>query len=187
MAARALAAGAHLVNDVTGLRLFPGMAAVCAQARAPLVVMHATGLPGAMPHVTAFPDVVDTVTAALREAVGLAEAAGVPGVVVDAGFGFGKTPADNLALVAASGRLRDALRRPVLLGVSRKATIGVLLGTPEQPVPVAERLFGTLGVTAAGVLAGAALVRTHDVRPTVELLRGLAATCDRRRAIGDVR
>jgi dihydropteroate synthase len=138
-------------------------------------VMHATGLPGGMPHVAPMDDAVGEVTRALAASAARAEAAGVSGVVVDAGFGFGKTPADNLALVAASGRIRDALNRPVLLGISRKATIGALLGTPEAPAPVEDRLYGTLGVTAAGVLAGAALVRTHDVRATVELLRGLAA------------
>ena len=171
----ALAAGAHLVNDVTGLRLFPEMAAVCARHRAPLVVMHSTGPPGAMPHVAPLADPVGTVTAALAQSVRAAEAAGVPGVVVDAGFGFGKTPADNLALVAATPHLVETLRRPVLVGLSRKHSVGVLLGTPEAPAPVEDRLFGTLGLTAAAVLAGATLVRTHDVRATVDLLRGVAA------------
>ena len=181
VAEAALAAGAHMVNDVTGLRLYPEMAAVCARFSVPLVVMHSTGRPGEMPHVAPMDDPVAEVVQVLEEAVARAEAAGVPSIVVDAGFGFGKTPSDNLVLVAASGQLRDRLNRPVLIGVSRKATIGALLGTPEAPVPVEARLFGTLGVTAAGVFAGASIVRTHDVRETVELLRGLAATWSARR------
>jgi len=96
-------------------------------------------------------------------------------VVVDPGFGFGKTPRENLRLIAATDRLL-ALGRPVLVGVSRKQTLGVVLGGDGAPAPVDGRLYGGLGAAAVAVVRGAALVRTHDVRATVEMLRVLTAT-----------
>lgn len=174
VARAALEAGAHLVNDITGLRYFPETAGVAAAFGAPLVVMHALGRPGEMPHEHRYGDVVEDVKASLRTSVEVAERAGVEGVVIDPGFGFGKSPEENLRLVHGVHTFLD-LGRPVLVGLSRKSTIGVVLGGPDVPAPVGDRLFGTLGATAVAVLRGATLVRTHDVRPTVEMLRLLAA------------
>lgn len=171
----ALEAGAHLVNDVTGLRYTTETAALAAAAGAPLVVMHALGRPGEMPHEHRYADVVAEVRAALAGSVERARAAGVRHVVTDPGFGFGKTTDENLRLLAAAD-VFVALGHPVLVGVSRKTTIGRVLGTHDAPAPVTERLYGTLGATAVAVLRGASLVRTHDVRPTVEMLRLLGAT-----------
>ena len=173
VAARALEAGAHMVNDVTGLRLFPEMAAVCARARASLIAMHSTGRPGQMPHVAPMPNAVAEVGDALAIALAQAEAAGVPGVVLDPGFGFGKTMEDNLRLVAATEAFVARFGRPVVVAVSRKATVGALVGAAEAPAPVDARLYGGLGLAAAAVARGASIVRTHDVRETVETLRGL--------------
>ena len=173
VARAALEAGAHLVNDITGLRYYPEMARVAAEAHAPLVVMHALGRPGDMPHEHRYTDVVHEVRASLRQSVRVAEEAGVRHIITDPGFGFGKTPAENLRLIDRVDTLL-ALGRPVLVGLSRKRTIGLTLAWPEAPVEA--RLFGTLGATAVAVLRGATLVRTHDVRPTVEMLRVLAAT-----------
>lgn len=172
-----LDAGAHLINDITGLRYGDGTARAAARAGAPLVVMHSLGQPGSMPHDHTYTDVVAEVAASLTDSVRTAEAAGVRDVVVDPGFGFGKSVAENLRLI---GRV-DALLpvgRPVLVGISRKSTVGAVLGSPAHPTPVDERLFGTLGMTAAAVLGGASIVRTHDVRATVEMLRGLAAVTE---------
>ena len=176
VARAALERGAHMVNDVTGLREHPEMAELVAHFGAALVVMHSLSRTGGTAPEGTYGDVVEAVTRSLRRSVAVATAAGVQGIAVDAGFGFGKTTHQNLALVAATDHLRKALQRPVLLGLSRKSTIGVLLGTAERPAPPAERLYGTLGATAVGVLRGATLVRTHDVGPTVELLRVLAQT-----------
>ncbi len=176
VAEAALEAGAHLVNDITGLRLHPEMAAVCARHGAPLVVMHSVGRPGELTHAQPFGDVVAEVKAALAEAVHVAAGAGVRHVAVDPGFGFGKSVHENLRLVGEVDALLE-IGRPVLVGLSRKSTIGTVLATAEAPAPVGERLYGTLGATAVAVLRGATLVRTHDVRPTVECLRVLAATC----------
>jgi dihydropteroate synthase len=177
VARAALRAGAHLVNDVTGLRDGVGTARAAAEYGAPLVVMHALGRPGALPHEHTYGDVVVEVAEHLARAVRTAEETGVKDIVVDPGFGFGKTPAENLRLVARVDRLR-ALGRPVLIGVSRKSTVGVVLGSAENPAPVGERLYGSLGLAALAVLRGASLVRTHDVRPTVELLKAIAAAED---------
>ncbi|MEM6648136.1 MAG: dihydropteroate synthase [Bacteroidota bacterium] len=175
VAQAALEAGAHLINDITGLRIYPAMADVVARFDAPLIVMHALGQPGAMPHEHTYTDVVAEVKAACAEAIQTAEAAGVQQVVTDPGFGFSKTPQENLRLLRHTDALL-ALGRPVLVGISRKSTIGSVLGTPGSPLPKEERLFGSLGATAIAVLQGATLVRTHDVGPTVQMLKALAAT-----------
>ena len=193
VARAALEAGAHVINDITGLRIHPETAAVCADFGAPLIVMHSLGRPGALPHAHQYEDVVEDVGEALAESVKTAEAAGVRQVVVDPGFGFGKTADENLRLVASTGRFLRKLRRPLLVGISRKSTIGAVLGkcasarargsapsnapsSDAAPVPAHERLFGTLGATAVAALRGATLVRTHDVRATVDMLCALAAT-----------
>ncbi len=174
VARAALDAGAALLNDITGLRFDPGLADVAARYEVPLVVMHSLGTPGAMPHSHAYTDVVEEVKTSLAASVQQAEAAGVRYVITDPGFGFGKSVEENLKLLAGVPELLS-LNRPVLIGISRKSTIGAILGAAGKPAPVMDRLFGTLGATAVAVLRGAAIVRTHDVRPTVELLRVLHA------------
>ncbi len=165
VARAALERGAHLVNDVTGLRLFPQMAGIVAGFGAGLVVMHSLERTGGTAPPGAYADVVEGVAAALHFSVETARQAGVQSIAVDAGFGFGKTPEQNLALVGATDKLRAALGRPVLLGLSRKSTIGALLGPPGAPAPPDARLYGTLGATAVGVLRGATLVRTPRRAP----------------------
>ena len=186
VAREALQAGAHLVNDVSGLRDGVGTARAAADFGAPLVVMHGAGEPGAFVHTRreGGGDVVEAVAASLARSVAAARAEGVRDVVVDAGFGFGKTPRENLRLVARTDRLAE-LGCPVLIGVSRKSTVGVALGSAEAPAPVGARLFGSLGLAALAVVRGASIVRTHDVRPTVELLRVVGAAEAAGRAGGD--
>jgi dihydropteroate synthase len=180
----ALEAGAHVLNDITGLRDGDALARVAARFGAPLVVMHALGQPGAMPQSHTYTDVVDDVKASLAESVGVAEAAGVRDVIVDPGFGFGKSPQENLRLMGRVDAFLD-LKRPVLVGISRKSTIGAVLGSADEPAPVGERLFGTLGATAVAVLRGASIVRTHDVRATAEMLRVLTATMEAARVTAE--
>jgi dihydropteroate synthase len=178
VARAALHAGAHIVNDVTGLRHRPDMAQVAAEHDAPLVLMHSAGAPGDLTRPRDYEDVAAEVRDALARAVDTAREAGVPRVIVDPGFGFGKSDAQNLRLLNTVDALL-ALECPVLVGVSRKSTIGRTLGTPEAPVPVDERLYGSLGATAAAVLRGATLVRAHDVAPTIDLLTVLGAVLQR--------
>ena len=179
VARAALEAGAHIVNDITGLRHYPETADIAAEYGAPLVVMHSLGRPGAMPHTHDYDDVASDVKASLETSLSIAEAAGVPHIITDPGFGFGKTVEENLRLINRVDALL-ALDRPVLVGISRKSTIGAVLGSTDEPAPLGERLYGSLGATAVAVMRGATLVRTHDVRPTVEMLRTLGATLQAR-------
>jgi len=162
VAGRALEAGAALVNDISALRADPELARVVARAGAPLVVMHMRGTPRDMQQgEIVYRDVVAEVRAFLEEALGRAEAAGIPRarVIVDPGLGlFGKSVAHNLALLAGLPALLE-LGRPLLVGPSRKAFLGKLLGAE-----VGERQWGTAAAVAAAVLHGAQLVRVHDVR-----------------------
>lgn len=175
VAETAIEAGAHIVNDITGLRLFPEMAKVTAKYHVPLVVMHSLGSPGAMTHEHHYENVVTAVAESLQHSIERARTAGTHQIVTDPGFGFGKSIDENLALIAATKTFLN-LGCPVLVGISRKSTIGALLQTPANPAPLHERLYGSLGATATAVYRGATLVRTHDVLPTVQMLRLFAAT-----------
>ena len=175
VARAALDAGAHIVNDVTGLRHDPDMAEVAAQANAPLVIMHSKGEPGDLTAPREYADVTAEVRDALARAANTARQAGVPSIILDPGFGFGKSHAENLRLLNEIDELLT-LERPLLIGVSRKSTIGATLGTPEAPAPTDERLFGSLGATAVAVMRGATIVRAHDVAATTQMLEVLGAT-----------
>jgi dihydropteroate synthase len=169
VARASLAAGAVLVNDVSGLR-DPGLADACADASAALVVMHTR----AEPKVKGFPaydDVAADVVEFVRERVGVAREHGVEEerIVVDPGPDFAKTPAQTVAVLRGLDRLAE-LGRPILLAVSRKDFIGALTNRAPR-----ERSAGTLAAIGAGVDAGAAIVRVHEVAATVDYLAVRAA------------
>jgi dihydropteroate synthase len=167
----AVAAGAGLINDVAALRR-PGALAAAAALRVPVCLMHMQGEPGTMQQDPTYGDVVAEVAAFLAGRLAACEAAGIPRerLLVDPGFGFGKTLAHNLALLRGLPRLAS-LGVPVLAGLSRKSMIGALLGG----VPVGERLHGSVAAAVLAVERGAAIVRVHDVGPTVQALRIVAA------------
>src|SRR5512138_6339 len=154
----ALAAGADLVNDVTALS-DPELARACAEAHAPVVLMHARGTPADMASRATYGDVVADVRRELEAALARAEAAGVARdrTILDPGIGFAKTAEQSVELIARVGELR-VLGRPLLVGPSRKSFIGKLTGAPAG-----ERVPGTLAAVAACVLAGVEVVRVHDV------------------------
>jgi dihydropteroate synthase len=156
----AIAAGAHLLNDVWGVRDDDAMVRVAAAHRLPIVLMHNRAE-------ARYDDVVAEVIADLRAAIERAERAGVDraAIIVDPGIGFGKTADHNVTLLRGLAALR-VLGRPILLGTSRKSTLGRILD-----LPVEERLEGTLATTALGVAAGVDVVRVHDVRPNVRAAR----------------
>ncbi len=160
VAAAALDAGATLVNDVWGVAQDPAMARLAAARGAPIVLMHNRTE-------ARYEDVVAEVVADLRAAVARAVQAGVPetAIIVDPGFGFGKTPQHNLAVLRDLGAVR-ALGRPILLGTSRKSTLGRILD-----LPVEDRLEATLATTALAIGAGIDIVRVHDVRENVRAAR----------------
>ena len=163
----AVAAGAGMINDVYALRR-EGALDVAASLRVPVVLMHMQGEPRAMQDAPDYDDVVADVHRFLAERIFSAEMAGIDKkrIVVDPGFGFGKSTAHNLALLARFDRFAD-LGVPVLAGLSRKRTIGELTG---RDVP-AERVCGSVAAHLIAVQRGAMLVRVHDVAATVDALK----------------
>lgn len=163
VARAALAAGAEIVNDVTGL-VDPAMRTEVAASRAGVVIMHMQGTPRTMQLEPVYADVVDEVAAHLHRLAGLAVEAGVApaSVVVDPGIGFGKTLAHNLALLAALDRVGGD--HPVLLGVSRKSLFKSLLGI-EDPT---QRDRASATMLALAVLGGVRLFRVHDIGSSLE-------------------
>jgi dihydropteroate synthase len=174
VARAALAAGADLVNDVSGLG-DPELGRAAAEARVPVVLMHTRGTPADMQSHAVYGDVTAEVAAELRAALGRAVAAGIDpaAVILDPGIGFAKTAEQNLELLARVGELH-ALGRPLLVGPSRKSFIGKLTGAP-----VDERLAGTLAAVTACVLAGVELLRVHDVAACRQAALVAAALRDR--------
>jgi len=164
VAEAAIRTGAHLVNDVTGLRE-AAMRDTVARLRVPAIAMHMQGTPETMQRDPRYGDVVAEVRDALGEALDRAHAAGIGEIALDPGIGFGKTDAHNLELLRNLGTLR-ALGAPVVVGSSRKGFIGRILD-----VPVDERLEGNLAVTALAIQAGADVTRVHDVAPSVRAAR----------------
>ena len=173
VARRALALGAMLVNDVTALRGDSGLAEAVAEGGGYVCLMHMQGQPRTMQRDPHYGDVVGEVAAFLEERLAAAVAAGIPEehVCLDPGFGFGKTPDQNLELVRSLDRI-CRIGRPVLVGLSRKSTLARVLGDPA----------GRVGTTAASVGAavaafdrGAAIFRAHDVAEHVQALAVAAA------------
>ncbi len=165
VAEAALSLGAHMLNDTSGLA-DPGMAEVAARHRVPLVVMHTPDPdPRRMMAAARYLDVVAEVRAFLLRRARRAERLGVPQVVLDPGFGFGKRTEHNLALLRGLSALAG-LGYPLLVGASRKRTIGELTGV-EDP---AARACGSVGAHLAAALRGARLLRVHDVAAHREAL-----------------
>lgn len=166
VAEAAIAAGAAIVNDVSGLR-DPALAAVCAASGAALVLMHTAVEPkGTLLDPATYDDVVGAVVAFLRERIEVARAAGVAEeqLILDPGPDFAKTPAQTVAVLRRLDAVR-ALGRPVLLAASRKDFVGAITGRAP-----AERDPGTLAVLGHGVDAGAAILRVHDVAGAADYL-----------------
>jgi dihydropteroate synthase len=164
VAQAALDAGARVVNDISGLRHDPALAAVAARAGATLILGHLRGEPETMQASPRFDDVLGEVGDELAASLAVARAAGVPGerLAVDPGLGFGKRLDDNLRLLAGLGRLRARLGLPLLVGPSRKSFLGALTGDPVE-----RREAATLAACAVAAFLGADAVRVHDVAGAV--------------------
>ncbi len=160
VAREALAAGAVVINDVWGLKADPALAQVAAESGAPLILMHNQ-------ETRQYGQLLPDIFASLRRSVELAESAGVPtaNIILDPGIGFGKTPDHNLEILK---RLQEfkSLGFPLLVGTSRKSTIGFVLD-----LPVDQRLEGTAATVALSIAGGADIVRVHDVREMVRVCR----------------
>ena len=173
VARRALALGATMVNDVTALRREPELAEVVAEAGARLCLMHMQGEPRTMQEAPHYGDVVSEVASFLEERLAVALAAGVAEerICLDPGFGFGKTVEQNFELLARLGEI-VALGRPVLVGLSRKRSLGRILGDPEA---MTGPLSASLAAAVEAYERGATIFRVHDVREHVEALTVAAA------------
>jgi dihydropteroate synthase len=173
VARRALELGAELVNDVTALRGDPDLAAVVAESGAYLCLMHMQGEPRTMQERPAYDDVVADVGAFLEERLNLATAQGIPEdrICLDPGIGFGKTVEQNFELVRRLDEL-TGLGRPIVVGFSRKSSLGKLLGDPHATT---GSTAASVGAAVAAYERGATILRAHDVKEHVEALTAAAA------------
>lgn len=172
VAEQAVAAGAVLVNDVSGGLADPGMIPVVAAAEVPFVVMHWRGFSASMNSRAVYGDVVADVLTELRERAEAVIAGGVAPdrIVIDPGLGFAKDAGHDLALVAHLGELR-ALGHPLLVAASRKRFLGHVLTREGGPPPARERDAATAAVSALSAQAGAWAVRVHEIRATADAVR----------------
>lgn len=168
-AAAALAAGASMVNDISGLRYEPALAGVVARHGAPIVLMHTRGRPRQMYEQASYHDVIAEVLDELRESMAFATTAGIAAerIILDPGLGFAKDAAHSYEALARLDEFAE-LGRPLLVGPSRKS----FLAKPQGgPVPPSDRDWATAAAVASAVLAGAHIVRVHAVREMLQVVR----------------
>ena len=173
VAKAALAAGAEILNDVSGLRMDARLGEVARRARAPLILMHLRGTPQTMQRGPFARNVIHDVATGLRAAIARAKCAGLAKsqLLLDPGIGFGKTHDQNFEILA---RLPEFARLgcPIVIGTSRKSFLGKALARQGDPaLPSDERLLGTAATVTASILGGAHIVRVHDVAEMVRVAR----------------
>lgn len=163
----AISAGAHIINDISGLGFDPDMASVAARHDAPLILMHIRGTPETMQTNTRYEDLQSELEAYFHERIDQAIAAGVEReqIVLDPGIGFGKSVEQNYQLIRDLPKLAE-LGLGILLGTSRKSFIGKLLDRPAD-----ERMMGTAASVACGAFLGAHILRVHDVAQMVDVIK----------------
>ncbi len=168
----AIAAGAEIINDVSGLRSDSRIAEVAAKHRVPLILMHIRGEPRTMQKGPFARDVIRDVVQGLRTAAALARKHGVakPQIIVDPGIGFGKSFSQNYELLQKLPQL-SRLGYPLLVGTSRKGFLGATLARDGKPAPPEERIWGSAATVTACVLGGAHIVRVHDVAEMAQVVR----------------
>jgi dihydropteroate synthase len=172
VARAAVEAGAEIVNDVSAFRWDPAMGKTVAELKCGVVLMHMRGRPEEWRTLEPVPDIVVLVKRELRDWADKATMAGVKRerIVLDPGFGFGKNFEQNYPLLRRFDELHQ-MRYPLMAGVSRKSFIGRMLALDGKDAPVDQRLSGTLATETAVILKGAHIIRTHDVRASVEAAR----------------
>jgi dihydropteroate synthase len=168
VAKKALEAGASMVNDISGLRFDPAMKKVVSAYQVPVVIMHIRGNPKDMQKNPVYASLIPEIIEFLKESISIAADAGISQetIIIDPGIGFGKTFAHNLEIIH-NLHMFSKLGRPLLVGLSRKAFIGKILGdaSPE------ERLEGTAAAAAISIFNGANIIRVHDVKEMVKVAR----------------
>lgn len=175
VAQEAIGAGADIINDVSALRYSAAMPSIAAHLEVPVILMHMRGEPSTMQHFAHYDDVVAEVGRELSQLRDGAIAAGIDShqILIDPGIGFAKTAEHNLLLLARASELTKIA--PLVIGASRKSFVGHLTGRAAG----ADRASGSLATIAAAHRAGAALVRVHDVRETIDFLKVLNAIAER--------
>lgn len=168
VANRALDAGAAMVNDISGLRFDCEMPKVVSAYKVPVVIMHIKGTPKDMQKNPAYEALIPEIMDYLRDSIRAAKESGIAEdmIIIDPGIGFGKTFEHNLEILHNLYNF-TLLERPVLVGPSRKAFIGMILGD----VPAGERLEGTAAATAISIINGANIIRVHDVKEMVKVAK----------------
>jgi dihydropteroate synthase len=170
VARAACEAGAEIINDISGLRFDPALAAVAKSAQAGLLLMHSRGTPKDMQQIPFAADIFSDVVDGLRQSVSIAERFGVAreSIAIDPGIGFGKSVEQNLEIIRKLHDLSNEFADlPIVIGTSRKSFLGKLL----NGAPADERLSGTIATVVASVLNGAHIVRVHDVKAAKEAVR----------------
>lgn len=157
----AISAGASIINDISGLRFDRRMPKVAARHKTPVVIMHIKGTPKNMQKNPSYKALIPEILDYLTESIAIARDAGIPDemIIIDPGIGFGKTLEHNLEIINRLHEFRG-FEKPILIGPSRKAFIGMTLGG----LPVEERLEGTASAVAIGIFNGANIIRVHDVK-----------------------
>ncbi len=171
VAKAALDAGADIINDVSAMTADPAMAEVVAGSEAGVILMHMKGTPADMQKDPSYRNVVREVVAYLKARLAASAKHGIDRerIAIDPGLGFGKNTEHNLKLITALGTIRT-LRRPVVIGISRKRTIGAITGRESD-----DRMAGSLAAHAYCAMNGADILRVHDVRETVDAIKVLIA------------
>jgi dihydropteroate synthase len=160
VAEKALAKGASIINDISGLNFDPELADVVAEHNASIILMHTLGKPKTMQKNIYYDDVIEDIHQYLENSIETAMNAGISeeNIVIDPGIGFGKTIEHNLEIIKRLKEFSD-LNKPILIGTSRKSFIGKILD-----LPVEDRLEGTLATLAVSIMNGAKILRVHDVK-----------------------
>lgn len=172
VAEAAVQAGAEIINDVSALRTDAELAGVARRHKLPVILMHMRGEPRTMQKRPFARDVMRDVRRGLRAAEGRARKGGIAKsqIILDPGIGFGKSYEQNCEILARLPEL-GKLGYPLLVGTSRKAFIGAILGSAKNPLPPEERLWGTAATVAASIFGGAHIVRVHDVAEMAQVAR----------------
>jgi len=168
VARRALDAGASMVNDISGLKFDPEMPHIVCKYGVPVIIMHIKGTPKDMQKNPVYEALIPEIMDYLRESIERAREAGIPEdrIIIDPGIGFGKTFEQNLEIIHNLHEF-TFLEKPVLIGPSRKAFIGKILGD----APVTDRIEGTAAAVAISIMNGANIVRVHDVKEMVRVVK----------------
>ncbi|MFN3691967.1 MAG: dihydropteroate synthase [Fervidobacterium sp.] len=161
----ALEEGANIVNDISSFRLDENMINIVAHYKCPVILMHMKGTPKTMQQNPQYSDVVAEIIEFFNERIQYAKSNGIEEIIIDPGIGFGKTLEHNLEILKRIDEFR-ILNTPILIGASRKSMIGMILNLPPE-----ERLNGTLAVTAYCALHNIEIVRVHDVKENVEVVK----------------